>query len=58
MAAEKFDFFSNAPVTDAAVVQLPPEPSAWLTIGGPVGLVAPSGVVVGPVVIGPEQDSQ
>lgn len=40
MAAEKFDFFSNAPVTDAAVVQLPPEPSAWLTLGGPLGLLA------------------
>ncbi|MES3039730.1 MAG: hypothetical protein V4730_01065 [Pseudomonadota bacterium] len=37
--AEKFDFFSDAPVVDAAVVQLAPEPSAWLTLGGPIGLV-------------------
>ena len=40
MAEEKFDFFSDAPVTDAAVVQLAPEPSAWLTVGGPIGLIA------------------
>lgn len=40
MAEEKFDFFSDAPVTDDAVVQLAPEPSAWLTVGGPIGLIA------------------
>ena len=40
MAEVKFDFFSDAPVTDAAVVQLAPEPSAWLTVGGPIGLIA------------------
>lgn len=40
MAKDNFDFFSNAPVTDAAVVLLPPEPSAWLTVGGPVALIA------------------
>lgn len=40
MAEEKFDFFSDAPVTDAAVVQLAPEPSAWQTVGGPIGLIA------------------
>lgn len=39
MASETFDFFSDAPVADAAIVQLPPEPSAWLTIGGPIALV-------------------
>lgn len=39
MADQKFDFFSNAPVVDAAIVQVPPEPSAWLTVGGPVALV-------------------
>lgn len=40
MAKDNFDFFSNAPVTDAAVVVLPPEPSHWLTIGGPIALIA------------------
>lgn len=40
MADQQFDFFSDAPVTDAAIVQLPPEPSAWLTVGGPIALVA------------------
>lgn len=39
MAEQKFDFFSDAPVTDAAIVQVPPEPSAWLTTGGPIALV-------------------
>lgn len=37
-AKDQFNFFSNAPVTDAAVVQLPPEKSRWLTLGGPIAL--------------------
>ncbi|MEO6699523.1 MAG: hypothetical protein ABIR53_07300 [Paraperlucidibaca sp.] len=39
MADPAFDFFSNAPIHDAAIVQLPPEPSAWLSIGGPIALI-------------------
>lgn len=38
-AQPDFDFFSNAPVTDPGVVELAPELSAWLTIGGPIALV-------------------
>ena len=37
--ADNFDFFSNKPVT-AGVVELPPEKSAWITVGGPIALVA------------------
>lgn len=37
---ENFDFFSDAPVESAEVVELPPEKSHWLTIGGPVALFA------------------
>lgn len=39
MADPAFNFFSDSPVVDAAIVQLPPEPSAWLSIGGPIALV-------------------
>lgn len=38
-SAENFDFFSDAPVQSAEVVELPPEKSAWLTVGGPVALI-------------------
>jgi len=37
---DKFDFFSDKPVKSDQVVQLPPEKSKWLTIGGPIGLIA------------------
>lgn len=35
---DQFDFFSDAPVQSAEVVELPPEKSAWITIGGPLAL--------------------
>ena len=38
-AADEFDFFSDAPVQSAAVVELPPEKSRWITIGAPVALI-------------------
>lgn len=37
---ENFDFFSDAPVQSAEVIELPPEKSRWLTIGGPIALLA------------------
>jgi hypothetical protein len=37
-AQDKFDFFSDQPVTQG-VVELPPEKSAWLTVGGPLALI-------------------
>ena len=39
-AAEEFDFFSDQPVQSAAVVQLPPEKSVWITVAAPLALVA------------------
>lgn len=36
---EEFDFFSDAPVESADVVELPPEKSAWVTVGGPAALI-------------------
>lgn len=36
----EFDFFSDAPVQSADVVELPPEKSRWLTVGGPIALLA------------------
>ena len=39
-AAENFDFFSEAPVQSAEVVELPPEKSNWITIGAPLALIA------------------
>lgn len=39
MADAEFDFFSDAPISDASIIQLPPEPSAWLSVGGPIALV-------------------
>lgn len=38
--ADDFDFFSDAPVQSAEVVELPPEKSRWITIGGPLALMA------------------
>lgn len=35
---DNFDFFSDAPITTDAVVQLPAEKSRWITIGGPIAL--------------------
>lgn len=37
---DDFDFFSDKPVATKDVVQLPPEKSKWITIGGPIGLIA------------------
>ncbi len=37
---DDFDFFSDAPVESAEVVELPPEPSKWLAYGGPLALFA------------------
>jgi hypothetical protein len=37
---DDFDFFSDEPVKSAEVVQLPPEKSKWVTIGGPIALIA------------------
>ena len=37
---DNFDFFSEAPVQSAEVVELPPEPSRWITLGAPLALVA------------------
>lgn len=36
---DNFDFFSDKPVEGAEVVQLPPEKSAWITVGGPIALL-------------------
>jgi hypothetical protein len=38
-SGDKFDFFSDQPVESAEVVELPPEKSAWITVGGPVALL-------------------
>jgi hypothetical protein len=35
-----FDFFSDEPIAAAALVELPPEKSAWITVGGPLALMA------------------
>lgn len=39
-ATDNFDFFSDQPVQSEAVVQLPQEKPGWLTIGGPLALLA------------------
>lgn len=39
IAEENFDFFSDAPVEAAEVVELPPPPSAWRRIAAPLGLI-------------------
>jgi len=38
-AEDKFDFFSDQPIT-GELVELPPEPSAWVSVGGPLALLA------------------
>jgi len=38
-AGDDFDFFSDAPIESEAIVELPPEKSRWITVGGPVALV-------------------
>ena len=37
---DDFDFFSDKPVGSKDVVELPPEKSAWITVGGPIALLA------------------
>ena len=39
-AGDNFDFFSDQPVESTAVVELPPEKPLWLTVGGPLALIA------------------
>ena len=39
-AEDNFDFFSDEPVASADIVELPPEKSQWITLGGPLALVA------------------
>lgn len=36
---QSFDFFSDAPVESSGIVELPPEKSNWLAVGGPIALV-------------------
>ena len=38
--ADNFDFFSDKPVESTQVVSLPPEKSKWITVGGPIALIA------------------
>lgn len=38
--ADAFDFFSDTPVESEQVIELPPEKGRWLTVGGPVALLA------------------
>jgi hypothetical protein len=38
--AGDFDFFSDAPVPSEQIVELPPAKSKWLTVGGPLALIA------------------
>lgn len=35
---QEINFFSDQPVPEDAIVQLATEPSAWLTVGGPIAL--------------------
>jgi len=39
-APDDFDFFSDEPVQSPEVIALPPEPSRWISVGGPLGLLA------------------
>ncbi len=39
-AQDSFDFFSNQPLAAEQLVELPPEASAWMRIGGPLALLA------------------
>jgi hypothetical protein len=38
--AESFDFFSDQPIAADRLVELPPPPSVWVTVGGPLALLA------------------
>ena len=38
-APDNFDFFSDKPVASKDVVELPPEKSKWITVGGPLALL-------------------
>lgn len=46
-ATERFDFFSDTPVQDAEVVELPAEKSRWVTVGGPLALLGFFGLLIG-----------
>jgi hypothetical protein len=46
-AGEDFDFFSDQPVQNAQVVQLPPETPKWISIGGPAALIAVFFLILG-----------
>jgi len=39
-AAGEFDFFSEQPIATGELVELPPQKGAWVTVGGPIALVA------------------
>ncbi len=39
-ADDAFDFFSDEPVQSAEIVELPPPQSKWITVGGPLALIA------------------
>ena len=36
---DDFDFFSDQPIAEDQLVELPPPRSAWVTVGGPVALL-------------------
>jgi hypothetical protein len=36
---DSFDFFSDQPIVSEEVVELPPPPSRWITVGGPLALI-------------------
>ncbi|HEY0975434.1 MAG TPA: hypothetical protein VGE57_13150 [Solimonas sp.] len=38
--SDGFDFFSDAPIEAVEVVELPPAPSKWISVGGPLALLA------------------
>jgi hypothetical protein len=39
-AVDDFDFFSDAPVASTDIVELPPPQSRWISVGGPLALIA------------------
>ncbi|MGH8441369.1 MAG: hypothetical protein ACRETF_00510 [Nevskiaceae bacterium] len=39
-SAGEFDFFSDQPIVSGELVELPPPKSAWITVGGPLALLA------------------
>ena len=39
-SAAEFDFFSDQPIVSDQLVELPPPKSAWITVGGPLALLA------------------